>query len=90
MDTMLRNALILVVSDHGNFLLRKSLITIFPKPRTKEYMVQIRKVIPKFRSVFSLLKNKKKNKVVPNVTQSNMIMLLRFMCSVLGFKINPY
>ncbi|MDR6405008.1 hypothetical protein J2W57_001151 [Chryseobacterium ginsenosidimutans] len=34
-----------------------------------------------------MLKNKKKNKVVPNVTQSNMIMLLRFMCSFLGSKL---
>jgi hypothetical protein len=47
METILKMALVLVVSDHGNFLLRKSFIKAFPKPRTKEYIAEISSVIKK-------------------------------------------
>jgi hypothetical protein len=87
METTLKIALNLVVSDHGNFLLRKSFINAFPSPKTNEYIVEIKRVIAKFLKVFSSLKTKKKNKAVPSDTQNNIIMPLRFMICYLGSKI---
>jgi len=78
MEMILKIALVRVASDQGNFLLRNSLINPFPNPRTKEYMVERSSVIRKLCKVHSL-KNKKKNKVVPNDVQSNIMRYLRFM-----------
>lgn len=87
MDTTLKTALIPLVSDQGNFLLRKSLIRAFPKPRTKEYIVEIISVIRKLWKFFSFVKNKKKNSAVPSDTQSKIINPLRFMIRFLGSKL---
>jgi len=78
-EIILTMALVLVASDQGNFLLRNSLINPFPNPSTKEYMVESSNVIRKLFRFFSLLKNKKKNNVVPNDVQSNMMRYFRFM-----------
>ena len=77
-EITLKIALVLVVSDQGNFLLRKSLIKAFPKPRINEYIVETKRVSAKFLKVFSSLKTKKKNKAVPSDIHSNIIMPLRF------------
>lgn len=87
METMLMIALVLVVSDQGNFLLRKSLMMPFPIPKTNEYMVETKRVMAKFSSVFSSLKTKKKKNVVASDIQSNMMMLLYFIVSFLGSKL---
>jgi hypothetical protein len=87
METTLRTVLIPVVSDHGNFLLRKSLINAFPNPRIKEYIVEISSLIKKLWKLFSFVKNKKKNSAVPNVTHSNIINPLRFIIRFLGSKL---
>ena len=87
METILKTALVRVASDQGNFLLRNSLINPFPNPRTKEYIVERSKVIKKVCIVFSSLKNKKKNNVVPNEVQSNVIRYLRFMICFLDSKL---
>ncbi len=87
MEMMLMIALVLVVSDHGNFLLRKSLMIPFPNPRTNEYMVETKRVMAKFSSVFSSLKTKKKKNAVASDIQSNMMMLLYFIVSFLGPKL---
>ncbi len=87
METILKTALVRVASDQGNFLLRNSLINPFPNPRTKEYIVERSNVIKKVRNVFSSLKNKKKNNVVPNEVQSNVVRYLRFMICFLDSKL---
>ncbi|MCY1251203.1 hypothetical protein D9M72_649360 [compost metagenome] len=87
METILKTALVRVASDHGNFLLRNSLINPFPNPSTKEYMVERSSVIRKEFKVFSSLKNKKKNNVVPNDVQSNMVKYFRFMICFLDSKL---
>jgi len=84
---MLNTALVRVASDQGNFLLRNSLINPFPNPSTKEYIVERSSVIRNVFRVFSLLKNKKKNKVVPNDVQSNIVKYLRFMICFLDSKL---
>jgi hypothetical protein len=86
-ETILKTALVRVASDQGNFLLRNSLINPFPNPRTKEYIVDRSNVIKKVRNVFSSLKNKKKNNVVPNEVQSNVVRYLRFMICFLDSKL---
>lgn len=86
-ETTLKAVLIPVVSDQGNFLLRKSLIKPFPHPRTKEYMVEIESEIKKLWKFFSFVKNKKKNNAVPNDTQSKIISPLRFIIHFLGSKL---
>ena len=86
-EMILNIALVRVASDQGNFLLRNSLINPFPNPRTKEYMVERSNVIRKVCKVFSLLKNKKKNNVVPNDVQSNILKYLRFMICFLDSKL---
>jgi hypothetical protein len=86
MEIILKIALVLVVSDQGNFLLRKSLIRPFPTPNTKEYIVESSSVIIKLFKVLSL-KNKKKNSAVPNDIQSNEIKYLRFMIRFLSSKL---
>lgn len=87
METILKTALVRVASDQGNFLLRNSLINPFPNPRTKEYIVDRSSVIKKVRNVFSSLKNKKKNNVVPKEVQSNVVRYLRFMICFLDSKL---
>lgn len=87
MEMILNTALVRVASDHGNFLLRNSLINPFPNPSTKEYMVERSSVIKKVLNVFSSLKNKKKNKVVPNDVQSNILKYLRFMICFIDSKL---
>lgn len=86
-EMILKIALVRVASDQGNFLLRNSLINPFPNPRTKEYMVERSSVIKKVCNVFSSLKNKKKNNVVPNDVQSNVVKYLRFMICFLESKL---
>lgn len=86
-ETILKTALVRVASDQGNFLLRNSLINPFPNPRTKEYIVDRSNVIKKVLNVFSSLKNKKKNNVVPNEVQSNVVRYLRFMICFLDSKL---
>lgn len=86
-EIILITALVLVASDHGNFLLRKSFMAPFPNPRTNEYIVETRRVIAKFLKVFSSLKIKKKKSAVPSDIQSNMMILLRFIVGFLGSKI---
>lgn len=86
-EIILRTALVRVASDQGNFLLRNSLINPFPNPNTKEYMVERSSVIRKVLNVFSSLKNKKKNKVVPNDVQSNILKYLRFMICFVDSKL---
>ncbi len=87
MEMILKMALVRVASDHGNFLLRNSLINPFPNPKTKEYMVESSNVIKKVCKVFSSLKNKKKNNVVPNDVQSKVVKYLRFMICFLDSKL---
>ncbi len=87
MEIILNTALVRVASDQGNFRLRNSLINPFPNPSTKEYMVERSSVIKKVCTVFSSLKNKKKNKVVPNDVQSNVVKYLRFMICFLDSKL---
>jgi tRNA(His) 5'-end guanylyltransferase len=87
METILRIVLVFVFSDHGNFLFKKSLIKAFPNPKIKEYMVEISRVIKKLRKLFSFVKNKKINSVVPNDTQSKIINPLRFMICFLDSKL---
>lgn len=84
---MLKTALVRVASDQGNFLFRNSLINPFPNPNTNEYIVERSSVIIKVRKVFSSLKNKKKNNVVPNDVQSNVVRYLRFMICFLDSKL---
>lgn len=86
-ETILKTALVRVASDQGNFLLRNSLINPFPNPRTKEYIVDRSSVIKKVRNIFSSLKNKKKNNVVPKEVQSNVVRYLRFMICFLDSKL---
>lgn len=78
METMLKTALLVVASDHGIFLLRKSLIKPFPIPITKEYIAEISKVSEKFSRFFSSVERKKKIRVVAKDTQNKMIKSLRF------------
>jgi len=87
MEMILNTALVRVASDQGNFLLRNSLINPFPNPSTKEYIVERSNVIRKVLNVFSSLKNKKKNKVVPNDVQSNILKYLCFMICFLDSKL---
>ena len=86
-EIILKTALVRVASDHGNFLLRNSLINPFPNPNTKEYIVERSSVIKKVCKVFSSLKNKKKNNVVPNDVQSNIVKYFRFMICFLDSKL---
>jgi hypothetical protein len=79
METMLITALFVVASDQGNFLLRKSLISPFPAPKTKEYMDDMAIVSIKFSKVFSSVKKKKKNMDVASDIQHKVIKFLRFM-----------
>ena len=79
MHAILMIALFVVASDHGNFLLRKSLIKPFPIPMRKEYMDEISRVSIKLFRLYSSVKNRKKNKDVPSDIQSNMMKSLRFM-----------
>lgn len=84
---MLMAALFVVASDHGNFLLRKSLIKPFPAPKTNEYMKDIKTVSKKFSTFFSSVKKIKKNIEVTNDIQSKVIRFLRFMIEFLGSKL---
>jgi hypothetical protein len=86
-EITLKTALFVVASDHGNFLLRKSLITLFPIPKRKEYKEEISMERKKLSTVFSSVKNKKKNIPVPRDTQSSMIKFLRFISKFLGSKL---
>lgn len=86
-EMILNAVLIRVVSDHGNFLLRKSLMNAFPNPRIKEYIVEIIIVIRKLWKFFSFVKNKKKKSAVPSDTQNKMINPLRFMSCFSGSKL---
>jgi hypothetical protein len=86
-ETMLITALLAVASDHGNFLLRKSLISPFPAPKTKEYMDDMAIVSIKFSRFFSSVKTKKKNMDVASDIQHKVIKFLRFIISFLASKL---
>ena len=81
METMLITALFVFASDHGNFLLRKSLISPFPAPKTKEYMDDMAMVSIKFSRVFSSVKTKKKNMDVASDIQHKVIKFFLFIIS---------
>lgn len=81
-EIILITALLVVASDQGNFLLRKSLISPFPAPKTKEYMEDMAMVSIKFSRFFSSVKTKKKNMDVASETQHRVIKFLRF---IIGF-----
>lgn len=83
-EIMLIAALLVVASDQGNFLLRKSLSIPFPPAKTNEYMKEIKTVNKKFSIVFSFVKTKKKNIEVANDIQSKVIKFLRFMIQFLS------
>lgn len=84
-EIMLITALLVVASDQGNFLLRKSLISPFPAPKTKEYMEDMAMVSIKFSRFFSSVKKKKKNMDVASDIQHKVIKFLRF---IFGFPVS--
>jgi hypothetical protein len=86
-ETILTIALLVVASDQGNFLLRKSLSMPLPIPKTKEYIKQMTTVSTKFPGVFSSVKAKKKNTDVANEIQHKVIKFLRFMIDFLNSKL---
>lgn len=65
-ETILITALRFVFSDHGNFLLRKSLIKLFPNPMKNEYMAEIRMLSKKLVKFFSSVNTKKKKNPMPS------------------------
>lgn len=85
METTLMMALLVVASDQGNLLLRKSLIRPFPIPNTNEYIKHTTRLIMKFSSVFSSVNPKKKIIEVTNEIQHNVIRFFRF---IFGFLIS--